>query len=238
MKRSIIFVAGLLIAVGCADPSGAGGTTVGSAAATTSGATTGAGGSTSTSGAGGSGSGADDMNDGGRDAGTGGDATSSGAGGSPSSCNDMGTGESNDTMNTATELAGGSDCDDLSTQGTIDGADDIDWYVYHQTDDEALCNVNPARDWSVQAGHTLRVCKFVACQVDGMSPDTVNCNDGSTEATHDGLEGCCDTEAPFDVGIGFWGCEGSTDLVTVYTSVEEVDAEPDACTHYNLNYTF
>lgn len=217
----------LLLAAACADTSGAGGTTVGS---TTTAATTGAGTGGMMTGTGGTG--ADEGGAGGM-----GGAPATGGSGGDDGCVDHGVGELNETMETATQLAGGTDCDDLGTAGTIDGPDDVDWYMYVQTGDEFGCNVNPARDWSVQSGHTLRVCKYVECQVDGMSPDTVDCNDGSTPDTQGGLSGCCHT-APFDVGIGTFGCSGSDDLLNVYTRVDEPDAEPGTCAAYNLNYTF
>jgi hypothetical protein len=225
--------AAALVATGCADPSGAGGTTVGSASASTgAGMETGAGGTLADGGSGGATTDAGAGGAGGDDRTT----TSTGSGGADA-CADQGPGEMNDTMETATELAGGTDCDTLSMNGTIDGPGDIDWYTYTQSDDETLCNVKPGRDWAVASGHTILVCKYVACQEDGMSPDTVNCDNGSTPDEHNGLQGCCHTE-PFNVGIGLFGCDGSTDLVDVYTRIEEPDAEPDACTDYNLNYTF
>ncbi len=231
MKPWMMYAALLIGAgcVGCTDPSGAGGTTVGSTTGVGGGASAGVGGATTaTSSATTSSSG---------QGGATGSTSSAGGGGGEDTCADQGVAEGNETMETATQIAGGSDCDDLSTQGTIDGPDDVDWYLYVQTADELGCNVNPARDWAVSAGHTLRVCKYVECQVDGMSPDTVSCNDGSTADTQGGLKGCCHT-APFDVGVGLFGCDGSDDLLNVYTRIDEPDAEPDTCAHYNFNYTF
>jgi hypothetical protein len=217
----------LLLAAGCADPSGVGGTTVGSTASS-SGSTGGAGAMGGAGGAGAMGGAAM--------GGMGAGASGTGAGGMDV-CPDQGQGEANDTMATATQLAGGTDCDELSTQGTIDGPNDVDWYMYVQSDDEMFCNVNPARDWAVSGGATIRVCKYVECQANNMSPGTVNCNGGSTPDTQGGLDGCCHTE-PFDVGIGFTGCSGLTDLLNVYTRIDQPDAPADACTDYNLNYTF
>lgn len=218
MKPWHLFFAVWLM-VGCLDSGTSSGSTVGSTAATTT--------SSGAPGSGGSGASSSE----------GGAGAVGATGGAPDSCADQGVGEPNNTKDTATELAGGSDCDELSTMGTIDGSGDVDWYVYVQTGDEAGCNVNPARDWSVASDHALRVCKYVECQIDGMSPETVDCNDGSTPDTQGGLSGCCHTE-PFNVGIGLFGCSGSDDLLNVYTSVEEPDAAPDTCAEYNLNYTF
>lgn len=208
----------------CVDTSGAGGTTVGSATA----ATTTTGGGSTMMGAGGAagGPGAGGM--------TG--AGGSGTGGSDT-CVDQGTGEPNETMATATQLAGGSDCDDLSTTGTIDGPDDVDWYLAVQTADEAGCIVEPGRDWSQAAGHTIRVCKYVECQTNNMSPSSVSCEDGAQEDTHNGLEGCCHT-GPFAVDVGLiTACPGE-DILNVYTRIDEPGAPADNCNTYNLNYTF
>ncbi|MBW2455124.1 MAG: hypothetical protein JRI68_11470 [Deltaproteobacteria bacterium] len=181
-------------------------------------------------GAGGSAGGAGGANPGG--------AGGAGGSGGEDTCEDQGAGELNETIATATLLAGGTDCDILQTAGTIDGPDDVDWYVYVQTDDVLIgCNVNPESDWSVQAGHTLRVCTYVECQVNNESPSTVNCNADSTPSTHDGLAGCCHT-LPFNVGIGMTGCPGSEDLLNVYTRIAEPDAPADTCTDYNFTYTF
>jgi hypothetical protein len=140
-------------------------------------------------------------------------------------------------MDDATQLAGGTDCSDLTSSGTIEEADDVDWYVYVQTGDEGTCNVNPQRDWAVSSGHTLRVCTYVECQVTGESPDTVDCPSQATPDTQGDLQGCCSTE-PFDVSIGLFGCDGGDDLLNVYTRIDEPDAEPGTCTQYNFNYTF
>lgn len=209
----------LLLLAGCPDVSGAGGGIVGPPTTTT----TGDGGQTSAGGYGGAGGAAGFGGEGGQ--------------GGVDLCVDEGPGEPNETIAEATELAGGTDCDNLGMAGTIDGPDDVDWYFYVQTGDELTCDVNPAVDWAVTSGHTLLVCSYVECQVDGQSPSTVNCNAGSTPDTEDGLDGCCHT-LPFDVGIGLFGCSGTADLLNVYTSVEEQDPPADACTAYNLNYTF
>jgi hypothetical protein len=213
----------LLLTAGCVDVGGAGGGVVGTPTATT---TTADGGETSVGGSGGAG-------------GAGGFGGVGGAGGSGGEdvCLDEGPGEPNETIAEAIELAGGTDCDVLGMAGTIDGPDDVDWYFYVQTDDVLGCDVNPGVDWAVQSGHTLLVCSYVECQVDEQSPSTVDCNAGSTPDTHDGLDGCCHT-LPFDIGIGMFGCSGATDLLNVYTSVEEQDAPADTCADYNLNYTF
>lgn len=209
----------LLLTAGCPDLSGSGGGIVDPPTTTTTadGGESGAGGYGGAGGAGGVGG--------------------AGGQGGVDVCMDEGPGEPNETIAEATQLAGGTDCDVLSMAGTIDGPADVDWYFYVQTDDLGNCNVNPGVDWAVQAGHSLRVCSYVECQVDNASPNTVDCNAGSTADSHDGLDGCCHTE-PFDIGIGLLGCTGSTDLLNVYTSVEEPGAPADTCAAYNLNYTF
>lgn len=209
----------LLLTAGCPDLSGAGGGIVDPPTTTT----TADGGETSEGGS----------------AGAGGQGGVGGAGGQGGVdvCPDEGPGEPNESIDAATQLAGGTDCDTLGMAGTIDGPNDVDWYHYVQIDDVGGCNVNPAVDWAVQSGHTLLVCSYVECQVDNQSPSTVNCNAGATPDTHDGLDGCCHTE-PFDIGIGVLGCSGSADLLNVYTSVEEPSAPADTCAGYNLNYTF
>jgi hypothetical protein len=212
----------LLLLTGCPDVSGAGGGIVGAPTTTTS--DTADGGETGVGGSGGVG-------------GPIGGAGGTGGAGAADTCEDQGLGEPNQTIEDAIQLAGGTDCDTLGIAGTIDGPDDVDWYYYVQTDDVWNCTVSPGVDWAVTSGHTLRVCSYVECQDDNESPDTVNCHNDSTPDSHDGLDGCCHTE-PFDIGIGTWGCAGMTDLLNVFTRVEEQDPPDDACTDYNLNYTF
>ncbi len=231
IATAAVIAAGVFVA--CADTSGAGGTTVGSA-------TTGMMPTTSTNMMGGAGGDGGAITDGGG----GGEAGMGGMGGTGGvdTCPDQGMGEPNNTMATATMLPSGTDCDDSTggTMGTIDGPNDVDWYMYIQTDDVFGCEVKPGRTWSQQAGSTIRVCKYIECSANNMPPSSVDCEDGSTPDEQGGIMGCCHTE-PFQIGIGGAfeeGCPTSNDLLNVYTRVDQPTAPADACTAYNLQYHF
>ncbi len=228
-----------LCLVGCTNTGGAGGSTVGSGPGT--GVGPGAGGSTAANMMAGPGGSTAQMGAGGSTA-TGGRGGNGGNGmggaGGMGACTDQGPGEANETMATATLLAGGSDCPVLTVAGTLDGPNDVDWYKYVQTDDELGCSVNPTRKWSQQAGNTMRVCKYLACaDNEQQSPDTVDCNNGSTSDTQGGLDGCCGT-TDFDIGVGLFTTSCTDDLLTVYLRIDEPGAPADTCNGYNMNYEF
>jgi hypothetical protein len=229
LLSTAVTLSGALLVANCADTSGAGGTTVGSTTAAM--ATT-----TTATGMGGSGNRGGSPSTGGM----GGEPEMGGFGGTDT-CADQGD-EPNDTMATATQRPGSDDCDDpmLSTSGTIDGPDDVDWFMAIQTDDVAGCVVEPGRSWSQQGGQPIRVCKYVECSINNMPPSSVDCNDGSTPDEQGGVMGCCGT-VPFTVGIGGLfesGCPTTNDLLNVWTRIDMPNADPDTCTAYNLNYHF
>jgi hypothetical protein len=213
----------LVALIACADISGAGGTTVGSAAST------GTGGSPtmqSVGGAGGSGA----------NGGFGGAGANGGSGGT-NPCPNDGPGEPNNTEGSATQLAGVDDDCDGSGKGVsavLSGGTDADWYFYDQASDSALCNVDPDRDWSQTPGGQLRVCKFIECQ-NGEVPG-FSCPSGTTDAASpSGRPGCCGS-LPFEFGVScvFIG----SDLLRVYVRVDEPGAPANNCNGYTLNYAF
>ncbi|MFP6683319.1 MAG: hypothetical protein VB934_01340 [Polyangiaceae bacterium] len=151
-------------------------------------------------------------------------------------CVDQGPGEMNDSPAMATQLAGLNDCDDQkkNVAGTIDGPNDVDWYFFKQTEDTSFCSVGPHRDFSQTDGGSLRLCKYVDCQTG--DPPTITCPTGTTQdAGPAGLPGCCGTK-PFDVDLGFWGCEGISDLLNIYMRVDDMGSSPSICNNYNINY--
>jgi hypothetical protein len=207
--------------VACSD-GGVGGTTVGATVSASSSSVAATGGSGGVGGAGGQ-------------AGAGASAAS-GTGGSGNSCVDAGPGEPNDSVAMGTQLPGLNDCDDevKSVSGTIDGPNDVDWYFFKQTEDTALCQVGPARDFSQSPGGTLRLCKYVDCQTG--DPPSISCPSGTTEDVGPaGLPGCCGSKG-FDVDLGFFGCEGSNDLLNIYMRVDELQPNVNTCNNYNINY--
>lgn len=221
----LVAVVGLLATAAC--DSTVGGSTVGSTAT-----------SAVSSGSGSSGDGGSASTGAGASSADGG-AGQGGGGGAGSTCEDVGPGELNDTFADATELSGVDDCDNpKSVAGTMDGPDDVDWYFFDQTADVfGICATDPTRTWSQDAGGTIRVCKYVACQT-GDKP-SFDCPDGTTESTSPGpqlLPGCCGT-APFEVG-GVLGldCPGTDDVVTVYLKIDQEDPPEDSCHQYNLAY--
>jgi hypothetical protein len=220
----MIFAASLplLADFGCTSAE-VGGTTVGATASSSS-SSNGAGGASSSTGSGGAGAMGGMMAGGG------------GAGGD--SCADQGPGEPNETEATATQLASLNDCDSQakSVAGTLSGAADVDWYFWVQTEDDGLCVLDPARDFSQSAGGNLRMCKYVECQDPGASI-SVSCPGGTTPSmSESGIPGCCST-AGFEIDLGITGCGiTAADVVNVYMRIDEPGATADNCNDYNVNY--
>ena len=169
--------------------------------------------------------------------GMGGSMGGAGGSGGMTNCPDTGPGELNETEATATALADvEDDCDSnfKTVLGVLSGPTDVDWYVYDQLADSALCTVDPDRDWSQTSGGQLRVCKFLECQT-SQTP-SFNCPSNTTADTSpEGRPGCCGVE-PFAFGASC--VTVGADLLTVYVRVDEPSSAADNCNEYNLVYAF
>jgi hypothetical protein len=160
-------------------------------------------------------------------------AGSSGSGNHDDECFDDGEGEpANDAEGGAVDLGTIDDCNwnGSAIVGTLDGADDVDWYVY-TGDDVAGCSVEPQRTISMGA----RLCKFFECVSGDVEFD---CPNGTKAASSpQGLPGCCADEPGQAIQMDDLNCTWTIDDdVVVYMRVDNPDGL--ACVSYGIDFHY
>jgi hypothetical protein len=141
--------------------------------------------------------------------------------------------EPNDSEDAATPLETLGDSDDPgSIVGTLDHADDVEWFTYFGEDNFGLPpGVAPARDLSASGG--LRLCKFLECP-DGIEVTEVTCPNGSDLAQSPaGRPGCCSSGS---IMMPDFNCTGGTDdSAQVYIRLDNAE---DQCVDWSVGYEF
>jgi hypothetical protein len=136
--------------------------------------------------------------------------------------------EPNDSEATAKTLPAINDCDGNGSNlvGTLDGADDVDWFRYQGSDDFG-CVVDPTRALTADGG--LRLCKFAEC-LSGVAE--VTCENGSTPAVSPkGNPGCCHSQG-FGIDID---CPGIDDDAII---LMRLDQGQSPCVGYTVAYHY
>lgn len=140
--------------------------------------------------------------------------------------------EPNDEESAPTLLGEVGDNDDNggAVFGTLNSADDVDWYRYNGND-TILGNVDPARFVKSDAG--VRLCKFAECE-GGIDVTEFDCPPETEPATSPaGRPGCC---APMGIALDDANCTGGLDDdMQVFLRVDQGGA---ACVNYELIYHY
>jgi hypothetical protein len=116
--------------------------------------------------------------------------------------------------------------------GIIDGAQDVDWFVYQGND--GICVVNPSGELSADLPGA-RLCVFIEClQGDtefGPCPATA-----SEDTSPDGLPGCCSTSS---LDLDGFNCTGTTsEDLWVYMRVDQPGGPSGVCNSYTVTYHY
>lgn len=146
--------------------------------------------------------------------------------------------EPNDDMVAPHGLGGISDGDSYPA-GTLEGSiypeDDVDWFVYVDSDDFGSSIFPRAQLQDVPSGSDYDLCLFVRCQ-DGSTP-SVDCTAGAREDAG-GLRGCCSRNggsADENVRVDH-DCDATDDTADVLVRITKADGPPVCDTLYTLLY--
>ncbi|MCA9634493.1 MAG: hypothetical protein KC420_00475 [Myxococcales bacterium] len=138
-------------------------------------------------------------------------------------------GEPNDSQASAYSLGTitDDDADGSYVCATLDGPDDVDWFVYNG-EDKPFNVVNPTRQLSANA--QARLCVYAQCV--GNSGTYVSCVGETKDTAPQGQLGCC-SYGSVTPGIE---CDGLDDSATIWIKVENQNALE--CVEYQLSYHF
>ena len=151
--------------------------------------------------------------------------------------------EDNATRAAAARLEGVGDDENFPSDNVVEGtlfpAGDEDWYVYRDTD-ENLGLIYPRVDlMGIPEGTNYELCAFVNCtESETLGSECVV----GTEATMDGLPGCCSNAASnLDESVTLdhdcrGGVLGSDDTVEVFVRVRQVEGQPVCRNGYTMLY--
>ncbi|MBC8074139.1 MAG: hypothetical protein IAG13_37815 [Deltaproteobacteria bacterium] len=141
--------------------------------------------------------------------------------------------EPNDSEAEAYDLGILGDGDDaLSIVGTLDHADDEDWFTYAGEDNLGIGpGVAPGRELGANGG--LRLCKFLECP-SGIENTEVTCPAGSDLAQSSaGRPGCCSDAS---IAMPDFNCSGGVDdSAQVYIRLDNAEAQ---CVDWSVSYEY
>lgn len=146
--------------------------------------------------------------------------------------------EPNDDMAAPSGLGGVSDGDSYpaaSLEASIYPDDDVDWFVYSDSDDFPSSIFPRAQLVSIPSGSNYDLCLFVRCQDD--STPSVDCTAGSREDAG-GLRGCCSRNgASSDENVRIdHDCDAVDDSADILVRVTKASGPPVCDTLYTLRY--
>jgi len=143
-------------------------------------------------------------------------------------CTDTGP-EGNRDPSMATDLGQITDCDtDASAvDAVMANAADVDFFRF-TGQDVFGCLVDPRAAVTAPGATMVDLCMYADC---GPGGTTVTCTAG-VAVSYDTLQGCCERDAPVQIGVQ---CQGTADTADVYISVT---SEVAACNDYRLEFHY
>jgi len=150
--------------------------------------------------------------------------------------------EPNDDEDQAANLGSVEDSDSFPHgvfTATVFGANDEDWYEFHDEDTVSLANFQPRVELETDAPDTwYRLCLYMRCD-NGEIP-LLTCDSSSPVSEGTDIVGCCDAGTDLSVGYTLIHCGSLADLFTdesgtLTVSVEQLEGEP-TCEPYTLRW--